>query len=279
MSDPFSNTGGSSFGNSEEVPLIHTVSPSREASERAISAYRHNIALPDVHVADRHQEYVPVVVGEDGQELTPERRRQLMEQAGVQPMFDEHGKPTGQTYVVMGDEGASSPFDEHIEPERIGLSAERNRPNPRVVRPREFDIRADIDEDTVRSAAGETHVPGVQDAQMGARGLLYVGYPVRSIQLAGSLKKAMKAIYDASGNRKAGPKEVHVAHKTLDRFLAAFSRYALSPDTSQLFGCHVIPMEVEDVFRFYGDPAYTGASYSEIHLDQLLNSHQEKTDA
>jgi len=74
--------------------LVRHINASELSMERIVSAYRQNVALPDVHIADRESEFEPVVVAEDGEELTPERRVQLMREAGVKPMFDEQGKPT-----------------------------------------------------------------------------------------------------------------------------------------------------------------------------------------
>jgi len=112
--------------------------------ERIVSAYRQNVALPDVHIADRESEFEPVVVAEDGEELTPERRVQLMREAGVKPMFDEQGKPTDQTYLGV--------FDDLIDQERMGKTAEENRPGYRVVQPRELELEYDIDEWSVANA-------------------------------------------------------------------------------------------------------------------------------
>lgn len=131
MSDPFTNSGGSICGGGG-IAATDTISAVRLARENAISAYRNNIALPDVHVADREEEFVPLVVGEDGQELTLERRRQLMEEAQVAPMFDSDGKSTGQLYTGV--------FDDVVTPERLGKTAEANRHGYRFVQPRELEI-------------------------------------------------------------------------------------------------------------------------------------------
>jgi len=112
---------------------VHRINQQQEARQRAVDAYRRNILLPDVALADRRVPYTPVIKGEDGLEITAERRAQIMAEAGVKPMFalDEAGiaRPTGETY---GDK-----FD-HVTPERLGESAEKNRHEMMIVLPREL---------------------------------------------------------------------------------------------------------------------------------------------
>lgn len=145
MVDPFFN-GGGEIVSGGSVGVVRRISMVQLQKEKAISAYRRNIALPDVHIADRDEEYVPKVVGEDGEELTIERRRQLM--AGKKPMFDSKGEETQEVYTDK--------FDEDIEAEPLGKTAVENRPGIRVVRPRELEIKLDIDETTVASSEGDT---------------------------------------------------------------------------------------------------------------------------
>lgn len=124
MADPFSflgKSGGVSSG------VYQSVDVQQLARQKAIEAYRQGIAAPDVHIADRFDETQPLVLGEDGKPLTPERVRQLMKEAGVKPMFDQDGKPTGEVYTDKFDT---------IESERIGESAERGRHPVRVVKPK-----------------------------------------------------------------------------------------------------------------------------------------------
>jgi hypothetical protein len=138
MSDPFASIFGAR-GN--HAGIIHEIriGQHQEARQRAIEAYRAGIALPDVHIADRTDtSQVIKVVGEDGQEMTMERRRELMEKSGKRPMFNPDGTPTGEVYT--------NAFDPLVEPERFGKSAEENRPPIRIVKPRELDITAVIQE-------------------------------------------------------------------------------------------------------------------------------------
>lgn len=66
--------------------IVQKIGITQMATQRAISAYRNNILLPDVHQA-RLGDMTPVEsVGEDGQPMTPERRRQLME--GKKPWIE-----------------------------------------------------------------------------------------------------------------------------------------------------------------------------------------------
>ncbi len=152
MSNIFGNAGGGVVDPTGSV-IEQRVSVARLSTERALAAYRQNIAMPDVHIADRTVAFVPVILGEDGQELTPERRRQLMAEARVRPMFDVFGEPTGEQYT-----GA---FNTVIAQERLGESAERNRPPIRIVQPRELEVELDIDETTDISVAQ----PSVQEKQ------------------------------------------------------------------------------------------------------------------
>ncbi len=88
---------------------------------------------------------MPKIVGEDGEELTIERRRELM--AGKKPMCDENGE-------LRSDENYTEQFDDDIEQERLGKTAEENRPGMRIVQPRELELQLDIDDTTVKSSEG-----------------------------------------------------------------------------------------------------------------------------
>ncbi len=144
MPDPFFN-GGGDIVHGAATKAVHSINVAQMKAEKAISAYRHNIALPDVHIADRNEEFVPKIVGEDGEELTIERRRELM--AGKKPMCDENGE-------LRSDENYTEQFDDDIEQERLGKTAEENRPGMRIVQPRELELQLDIDDTTVKSSEG-----------------------------------------------------------------------------------------------------------------------------
>lgn len=153
--NPFGNYGGDVFANGGQSPIVHTVRADVLAADRAIMAYRNNIAAPDIAIADRTVPYVPVVLGEDGQELTPERRAQLMRESGAKPMFNERGK------LRPGLDYRQS-FDRVIDTEELGRSAVNARPGYRVVRPREIELEnQDYDDNTVESAEGATYVPAI----------------------------------------------------------------------------------------------------------------------
>lgn len=136
MTDPFANSAGLAPITGQGIE--QSINVRQMQRQRAIDAYRNNIALPDVHIADRNDRTPPRVVAEDGEELTPERRAQLMREAGVRPMFSEDGKATDQEYD--GHE-----FDGVVETERLGKTAEENRGPVRVVQPRELQIEVEID--------------------------------------------------------------------------------------------------------------------------------------
>lgn len=121
MSDPFARLLDQTLG----AHIKQEVSSPRR--EQAIAAYRQGIALPDVSIADRFSPYEPLVIGSDGQLMTTERRRKLME--GKPTMCDEHGKiRTDLDYRKMH-------WD--VEEEPLGESAVKNRPGIRVAPVRE----------------------------------------------------------------------------------------------------------------------------------------------
>lgn len=81
----------------------------------------HQLATPDLHVANRATGFVPRIVGEDGQEMTMARRQELMK-----------GKPTMADLAATGvdpmDVGQyTTLFDKDIELEEMGASAIANR--------------------------------------------------------------------------------------------------------------------------------------------------------
>jgi len=130
--------GGIENDNGGLPGIEHVSQISRAAmnAERAISSYRKGLILPDVWVADRESGYTPTSVGEDGQEMTFERRRQMM--TNKNPMFDETGKATEEQY--FNAETGESVFDKDIEQERLGASAEENRPGLRIALVKELQL-------------------------------------------------------------------------------------------------------------------------------------------
>jgi hypothetical protein len=92
-----------------------------------------NIALPDLYVIDRADTKPPPCLGEDGQEMTFERRQQLM--AGKKPMFDATD-PNDMTTAKFTGTDYTKAFDNDITQEKLGESAIKNRPKGlRVYKP------------------------------------------------------------------------------------------------------------------------------------------------
>jgi len=92
-----------------------------------------NIALPDLHVIDRSDTTIPKSVGEDGQEMTFERRQQLM--AGKTPMFTA-SDPSNHATAQFSGASYTLAFEMDIAQEPLGESAIANRPKGlRVFKP------------------------------------------------------------------------------------------------------------------------------------------------
>lgn len=108
-----------------------------QRQNQTFAAWRQaHIAMPDLHVVDRKQQ-LPEPIADDGKPLTLERIRALM--GDLQPMFEpsadgdnRNARPTGQVYTDV--------FDNRLEAERIGASAEAARPSMRVVPPVEAQL-------------------------------------------------------------------------------------------------------------------------------------------
>jgi len=116
MSDPFARMFDNLAGEHRKVSAVDM------QRDRAISAYRQNIALPDVWIADRDAAYEAKVVGEDGNEMTLERRQELMR--GTKPCIDETGR------LRKDVDYRTEEWD--IGTERLGDSAVKNRPGIRM---------------------------------------------------------------------------------------------------------------------------------------------------
>jgi len=104
------------------MAIVQKASMTQMQRDRAISAYRNNIALPDVHIAQLGSVGPVDSVGQDGQPMTFARRQELM-----------RGK---QTYLERGPD-APRP-DIEIETEEYGKSDIDRRPGMRKVTPVEM---------------------------------------------------------------------------------------------------------------------------------------------
>lgn len=246
-------------GTGADIASIVQIGAVQAAKERALAAFRQNIALPDVHVADRTREFVPVVVGQDGAPMTAERRAEMMKAAGVKPMFDETGKATGQDY--------STGFDKVIEVERIGESAERNRHQIRVVQTKELSEDAlrqgNIGAATVASTEGDLHIPGAEDAVGAIRqNCVYTsghGSPVRPIEFLTQIREAITKLVDAS--KKADGTKVGCKSCSMTPAARLFAQRYLKTQGvavgATIFSIVIkIDPSMENEIRFHGDPAY-----------------------
>ena len=271
MIDPrFTNSGGNLFGTAIE----RTVRMSQLKREKAVTAYRNNIALPDVHIADRTKDFVPLIVGDDGQPLTEERRRQLMKEAGVKPMFDENGQPTDQTYLTGGE----SAFDKVIGTERLGETAEASRPGMRVVQPRELELIPDLDEDSVRCAQSGTFVPESSEQQqmsLVTGNCLYTSGQDAVTDLASlgrQIRYAMMSIIKATP-RNISVHRVRMAPQTKQVLDCLYTAAKAQPFTDRFYG---VPVSYSDKLRneirFFADFSYADlhGCYSSVYLHRDL---------
>lgn len=108
--------------------------------QQSLGAYaNHHIATPDLHIANRRSTYVPKIVGEDGQEMTMERRAQLMQ-----------GKPTMADLAVSGadpmDVGDYTQLftEQDIGLEELGAAAVANRAGFRQVVACELELPTEL---------------------------------------------------------------------------------------------------------------------------------------
>ena len=269
--------------NIDPIGIVHEHSRVQEMRERALSAYRNNIALPDVYIADRTRDFQAKVVGEDGEEMTVERRAALMREAGVKPMFDENGDPTDQSYV-SGDETSAlrqSAFDSVIESERLGKSAEDNREETRIIQPRELDISdivgSDFDESTLASAQGDLHIPGTEYEMHRKVGCLYTSGCQDMADpeaMRNAIRDAVRALYDASGELRKGPALCETSEGAL-----ATAQYVMQlsgiecHDSHRFLGALVkINPNMMNEVRFHGDPGFsqTAGAYTSVFMCRKL---------
>jgi len=117
----------------DPMSFVMSYSARERAKDRVIAAYRENILLPEVALADRFApEEIPPALGEDGEELTYERRVELMQKAGVKPMIDENGKRVKQDYVALTTGVVKS--------EQLGASSTKFRRPVRLVQARDAEL-------------------------------------------------------------------------------------------------------------------------------------------
>jgi hypothetical protein len=131
MSDPLGRASVPLVPSSNMESRIDIV---RLRRERSIAALKNSLVLPDVWIADRSDCSQPVVLGEDGKEMTFERRQEMMR--GKQPMFMD-GKATETDYRAA--------FDQDIVPEPLGSSAVKNRPGMRILPTKDMEIAPKLD--------------------------------------------------------------------------------------------------------------------------------------
>lgn len=238
MSDGIQGPG---FGGNAQPPGLHfDVSHQQMQMRRALSAYRNNIALPDVHVASRFDRSKPPELGEDGQEMTFERRQQLM--AGKKPML-EQGED-GRVRVVEQD--FRGQFDQDIEREELGKSAIANRPDARIVRPRELELGV-TDIDHTMDATGDW----IPDAGGQMSDCLYTApNPQTDDDLVSELHAAIRAVVKASGDRRLGCRSVSTSSRAL-----RYAKRALGAEgEARLLGIPVtiVPHRANEI-RFHAD--------------------------
>jgi hypothetical protein len=132
MRDPFADL----------VAYVHSVSAVQQAKERVLAAYRNNIVLPDLAVADKDVPFVPKVIGEDGQEMTWERRQALMKDRPV--MLDENRRIRGMDAEADQVVDYRPSAEGLIETAPLGANAEANRKPIQVVTPRVLDLPKEL---------------------------------------------------------------------------------------------------------------------------------------
>ncbi len=249
------------FGGNAQPPGLHfEISHQQQQVQRALAAYRNNIALPDVHVASRHDRSQPPVLGEDGEEMTFERRASLM--AGKRPMLEQ--TPDGRVRIV--DQDFSQQFDEDIGQERLGKSAIENRPGMRVVRPKELELG--VTEVGGTMAPEGTWIPGTEGD---VSRCLYTAPNVNhTASLITELHACIRAVVGASGDRRLACRGVSASSRALQRI-----SQALGGDCeSRLLGIPVTVVPHRDnEIRFHADhevPDLAGSYASLFLIEPLL---------
>lgn len=143
MKDPFFNGGGDFLTSGSFVSRINI---QQERRQQMISHYKNDLAVPGLHIVDKDVEFVPVIIGEDGQEMTYERRKELMK--GKPTMFDKDGNRVDFDY--------RDAFE--IDTEPIGTSTQKaaEAEGYRIVKARELELAPLVDADTIAAIEGET---------------------------------------------------------------------------------------------------------------------------
>jgi hypothetical protein len=240
MTDPFFNGGGDCFIG---VPgLVVRMSQARIAADKAISAYRNNIARPDLHVADRFQPLDVKVLAEDGQELTLERRQKLME--GKPTMIDENGNIRNVNYVEL--------FEGEIESERLGKSAEDNRPGYRIARPKELVIPFEVTEDMLKGLEGS--IIHEVNTDMGCVYTTGISYVSNYDKFSGCLQESFRRL----AKEGTTPNYLYMSSTVLRVIKKWCEEEDLLFSENVLWGCKVaICNELEACIRVIGDPEKT----------------------
>lgn len=262
MKDVFTNSGGDVV--SQGIPgFVVRMSQHQLAADKAIGAYKRNIATPDVHIADRSKSFVPVVLGEDGEEMTFERRQQLM--VGKQPMFDENGEPLGYSGDPLdGAEDYRGQFDGDIESERLGESAENNRGGYQAIQPKELELPFEVDEDTLEAATGAV-IHEAKD-EVGCVYTTGVGVVKSLPDFNRYLFEGFKRLTKETGLRATHIYVSEVALKILKEWCEAVGTEFAG---ESIFGCMVvIDNSAKECIRVLCDPLQTvQPAYASMFLD------------
>lgn len=111
--------------------VVDRVSIKDQLVQNMVQAMRQNILAPGVYQANAlTRPAAAPVLGEDGQEMTPERRRQLAEERNLKDL-DWEKLNKGEV------EGENPLHSAPIESEPMGASAQLQLPGMRVIRPQE----------------------------------------------------------------------------------------------------------------------------------------------
>mgnify|MGYP001566118897 CR=1 FL=1 len=110
-------------------PVAQVIKIQESKTDRSLQAFRHGILLRGTHMVDPNQ-VVPPPVGDDGQELTHERRMEIAAQR----------KPYQANPDFDGDNGYGHDLPDH-QVEQLGATAQKiveSKPEMTVVIPKEL---------------------------------------------------------------------------------------------------------------------------------------------
>jgi hypothetical protein len=241
----------------ETTAEVRRVSTVQLQKDRIIAAYKNNILLPEVSLAD-HTTRKPIdVVGEDGQAMTRERRVALMK-----------GRPVG---IVDGDIRTDVDFTKvavDITPEPYCASADARKESIRLVQPKEAKVTLEVDLGVPSDleAATFSTMPCCWSS-----GQDLVG------DIAGLHKycgEAIAALKSACGG--AGPAEVHTARDTMFAVEALITRKPTQPAEGMQF--QGVPIRYNESLgnelRFYAGNDCPGMSrrYASVFVHRDLIS-------